>query len=53
MPKTIFYLNEALHAKRPEYQKRQHKVILFYDNATSHTVEMIKKRIEAFNWEIH
>ena len=30
-------LNQALREKRPEYQKRQHKVILLHDNAPSHT----------------
>jgi len=42
----------------PEYQKRQHKVILLHDNASSHTAKLIKKiieikkTIEAFGWEI-
>ena len=26
-------LNQALREKRPEYEKRQHKVILLHDNA--------------------
>ena len=30
-------LNQALCEKRSEYQKRQHKMILLYDNASSHT----------------
>ena len=30
-------LNQALREKRPEYHKRQHKVILLHDNAPSHT----------------
>ena len=45
-------LNQALHEKRPEYQKKQHKVILLHDNAPSHTVKLIKETIEAFGWEI-
>ena len=28
-------LNQALREKRPEYQKRQHKVILLHDNFKS------------------
>ena len=44
-------LNQALCEKRPEYQKRQHKVILLHDNAPSHTAKLIKE-IEAFGWEI-
>ena len=45
-------LNQALREKRPEYQKRQHKVILFHDNAPSHTAKPVKETIEAFSWEI-
>ena len=42
-------LNQALREKRPEYQKRQHKVILFHDNAPSHTAKPVKETIEAFS----
>ena len=45
-------LNQALREKRPEYQKRQHKVILLRDNAPSHTAKPVKETIEAFSWEI-
>ena len=45
-------LNRALREKRPEYQKRQHKVILLHDNAPSHTAKPVKETIEAFSWEI-
>ena len=45
-------LNQALREKRPEYQKRQHKVILLHDNAPSHTAKPVEKTIEAFSWEI-
>ena len=45
-------LNQALCEKRPEYQKRQHKVILLHDNASSHTAKLVKETIEAFDWEI-
>ena len=45
-------LNQALREKRPEYQKTQHKVILLYDNAPSHTAKPVKETIEAFSWEI-
>jgi len=41
-------LNQALCEKRPEYQKRQHKVILLHDNAPSHTAKLVKEMIEAF-----
>jgi len=44
-------LNQTLCEKRPEYQKRQHKVILLHDNA-SRTAKLVKKTIEAFGWEI-
>ena len=42
-------LNQALREKRPEYQKRQHKVILLHDNAPSHTPKLVKESIEAFS----
>ena len=45
-------LNQALREKRPEYQKRQYKVILLHDNAPSHTAKPVKETIEAFSWEI-
>ena len=45
-------LNQALREKRPEYQKRQHKVILLRDNAPSHTAKPVKETIEEFSWEI-
>ena len=45
-------LNQALREKRPEYQKRQHKVILLHNNAPLHTVKPVKETIEAFSWEI-
>ena len=45
-------LNQALREKRPEYQKRQQKVILLHDNTPSHTAKPVKETIEAFSWEI-
>ena len=45
-------LKQALREKRPEYQKRQHKVILLHDSAPSHTAKPVKETIEAFSWEI-
>jgi len=35
-------LNRSLLKKRPEYQKRQHKVIFLYDNASSHTAKSVR-----------
>ena len=32
-------LNQALREKRPEYQKRQHKVILLHDNYDNHHIQ--------------
>jgi len=43
-------LNQALCEKRLKYQKSQHKVILFHDNA--HTAKLIKETIQAFGWKI-
>ena len=45
-------LNQASREKRPEYQRRQHKVILLHDNAPSHTAKPVKETIKAFSWEI-
>ena len=45
-------LNLALCEKRPEYDKRQHKVILLHDNAPSHAAKRTKEAIETFGWEI-
>jgi len=38
--------------KNDRNQKRQHKVILLHDNASSHTAKVVKETIEAFGWEI-
>ena len=38
-------LNQALCEKRPEYKKRQHKMILLHDNAPSHTAKLVKETI--------
>jgi len=32
-------LNRSLLKKRPEYQKKQHKIIFLHDNAPSHTAK--------------
>ena len=45
-------LNQALRENRPEYRKRQRKVILLHDNAPSHTAKPVKETIEAFSCEI-
>jgi len=43
-------LNRSLFKKRPEYQKRQQKVIFLHDDAPSHTAKPI--RLEALSWEV-
>jgi len=50
--RQMINLNQALCEKRPEYQKRQHKMILLHDNAPSHIAKLVKEMIEAFGWEI-
>ena len=45
-------LNRALQEKRPDYRRRQHKVIFLHDNAPSHTAKRVKETIETFSWEI-
>ena len=42
-------LNRALREKRPEYQKRQHKVIFLHDNAPSHKAKTVQDTLEALN----
>jgi len=44
--------HQALREKRPEYDQRQHKVIVLHDNAPSHTAKQIKETIPTFCWEI-
>ena len=44
--------NRALQEKRPDYRRRQHKVIFLHDNAPSHTAKWVKETIETFSWEI-
>ena len=45
-------LNRALQEKRPDYRRRQHKVIFVHDNAPSHTAKRVNETIETFSWEI-
>jgi len=45
-------LNRSLLKKRPEYQKRQHKVIFLHNNAPSHTSKPVRDTLEAFSWEV-
>jgi len=45
-------LNCSLLKKRPEYQKRQHKVIFLHDNAPSHTAKPVRDTLEALSWEV-
>ena len=45
-------LNRALQEKRPDYRRRQHKVIFLHNNAPSHTAKRAKETIETFSREI-
>ena len=45
-------LNHSLLKKRPEYQKRQHKVIFLHDNAPSYMVKPVRDTLEALSWEV-
>ena len=45
-------LNRALQEKRPDYRRKQHKVIFLHDNAPSHTAKRVKETIETLSWEI-
>ena len=44
--------NRLREKKRPEYQKRQHKVIFLHDNAPSHTARAVRDTLETLNWEV-
>ena len=48
----LIKLNRAIREKRPEYAKRQHKLIFLYDNAPSHTSVLVRNYLEALNWEV-
>ena len=45
-------LNRSLLEKRPEYRKRQHKIIFLHDNAPSHTAKPVRDTLEALSWEV-
>ena len=45
-------LNRALQEKRPDYRRRQHKVIFLHDNSPSHTAKRVKETIESLSCEI-
>lgn len=45
-------LNRSLLKKRPENQKRQHKVIFLHDNAPSHTAKPVRDTLETLSWEV-
>lgn len=45
-------LSRALHEKRPEYETRQHKIILLHDNARPHVAKVVKETLEALRWEV-
>ena len=48
----IIHLSRVLHGKRPKYETRQHKVILFHDNAQPHVTELVKETLEALRWKV-
>ena len=48
----LINLNHFLLEKRPEYQKRQHKVIFLYDNAPSHMAKSVCGMLETLSWEV-
>ena len=46
-------LNRSLLEKRPEYRKKQYKVISLRDNTPSYTAKSIGDTLEALNWKVH
>jgi len=45
-------LSRALREKRPEYEQRHDKVILFHDNTRFHVAKVVKKYLETLKWDI-
>lgn len=45
-------LKRSLLEKRPEYRKRQHKVIFLHDNAPSHKAKTGRDSLETLSWEV-
>lgn len=46
-------INRSLLKKRPEYRKRQHKIIFLHDNnAPSHTAKPVRDTLEALSWKV-
>ena len=45
-------LNRSLLEKRPEYRKRQHKIIFLRDNVPLHTAKPVRDTSEALSWEV-
>ena len=45
-------LNHALIEKRPEWARRNGKIILQHDNAPAHSAKVVKETISALGWEL-
>jgi len=48
----LIRLNRVLRKKRPEYEQRHDKVILFHDNARPHVAKVVKKYLEMLKWNV-
>lgn len=48
----LIELNHSLLIKRPEYERRQHKVIFLHDNAPSHKAKAVCNTLETLKWEV-
>ena len=49
---TDLYWRIVLLEKRPDYRKKQHKVIFLHDNAPTCMAKPVRDMLEAFNWEV-
>ncbi|GFT93007.1 mariner Mos1 transposase [Trichonephila clavipes] len=47
----LLHLNDAILEKREQYEKRQHKVIFFDDDAPSHRAKPTKDIVKELGWE--
>lgn len=48
----LMCLSQALKEKRPLYEQRHDKVILLHDNARPHVAKVVKKTLEALQWDV-
>jgi len=48
----LIRLSRALREKRPEYEQKHDKVILFHHNSQPHVAKVVKKYLETLKWNV-